>query len=904
MKKIYFLLIFLLLSLKLVSQNEATNWYFGIGAGIQFNLALNTVTSVDDGRLFTLEGCASISDDAGNLLFYTSGETVVNANHEVMPNGFGLFGDESSSQSAIIVPKPQDPNIYYIVTIDTAVGGPDLGLNYSILDMTLEGGLGDITSKNINLLTLCTEKLSAVLKDCQTKSVWIITLASINGDTVDDYDTFHAFEVSNLGINPVPVKSTFATKFTDPRGYLKLSPDGTKLISANLRDGLFLYDFNTNTGIVSNEQQLQINSVNDKPYGVEFSPNSQLLYVHSYNDYNREFGELDSPEHHSSSLFQFDLTALDIQGSQFELDNRQLYRGALQLGPDGRIYRALSPLYDGGYPYLGVINNPNALGLASNYQHNAVDLSPNLSSQGLPPFIQSLFNTQIDIIQNGQSNTSLTLCEGETYTLTSADILGASYSWAMDGNPLSESDFDLEISQSGHYEVYIDPNNGDCVIEGQAFVAFFDNPSVNNVTLLQCDEDGLKDGRTQFNLYEANEGITGDSQVYSTQFYTSLSDAESDINEVNGNAYSNISNPEILYVRVTNNSTQCFSFGEILLDISLTDSNDTELIACDDDGFEDGFYNFTLNDANNDILDGMPAGLDVSYYTTYNDALLEQNKLGDFYTNTTAYSQLIFARVENTNNCFGISEVLLLVNQLPNIELEFLTQYCLNHFPQTISIDGGVIDDSPDDYTYNWSTNEDTYEIQINQSGNYTVTVTNANGCSKDRIVTIEASNIATIQSIQVIDASQNNTISVVVSGDGVYEYALSNNDGIYIPFQTSNSFENISPGIYTVLVRDIKNDCGITEDIVSVIGFPKYFTPNSDGLNDTWQVSGISSMFQPNSIIFIFDRYGKLLKQLDPLGIGWDGKMNGELLPNNDYWFAITLQDGRIFKNHFTLKR
>ena len=103
--------------------------------------------------------------------------------------------------------------------------------------------------------------------------------------------------------------------------------------------------------------------------------------------------------------------------------------------------------------------------------------------------------------------------------------------------------------------------------------------------------------------------------------------------------------------------------------------------------------------------------------------------------------------------------------------------------------------------------------------------------------------------------------------------------------------------------MRD-KNNCGINEQLVSVIGFPKFFTPNNDTTNDFWRVSGISTQFQSNTVIYIFDRYGKLLAELDPLSPGWDGKFNGEDLPNSDYWFKVKLEDGRTLRGHFTLKR
>ncbi|HMC01854.1 MAG TPA: T9SS type B sorting domain-containing protein, partial [Flavobacteriaceae bacterium] len=743
------------------------------------------------------------------------------------------------------------------------------------------------------------------------KSIWVITMASFNGDAVDSYDTYHAFEVSSTGVNPVSVKSQFTFNFpiTDARGYLKLSPDGKKLVSASVQsDALYLYDFNSFTGVVTNQQQLFVNSFYDKPYGVEFSQNSQYLYVNTYNDFrsqNPNNDDFNDPTNHFAALFQYDITDPNIESTEYKIDERQLYRGALQLGPDGKIYRALSATYQQGLPYLGVINNPNEAGAACNYVHNSIDLAPNLSAQGLPPFIQSLFNTQIDIIRNGSETASLALCEGDSYTLTGEDIPGATYTWTVDQNLLPENDFDLEITQSGHYQLFIEPNNGECVIEGQAFVAFQENPTINNITFLQCDEDGVEDGLTLFNLKQAGENIVGGIPNMITQFYLTSLDAENNANPINPNSYSNITNPETLYIRVTNALTGCFSLGQVTIDVSLTNSKNTELIACDDDGIEDGLYRFALNDATASVVDGLPNGLSISYYQTYEDALLETSKLGTTYANRIPYSDKIFARVENANNCYGISEVKLTVEKLPEVESESLTYYCLNFFPQTITLDPEINSLDVNNYTYDWSTGETSYAIQINEPGIYTVNVGSENGCFKEKRITVEASNIATVESIRVEDATQNNIIRVLVSGEGQYDYALLNSDGtIYNYYQTSNTFENVKPGIYTVNVRDIENNCGIIQDLVSVIGFPKYFTPNNDGINDTWQVYGVSDIFQRNSLIYIYDRYGKLIKQLSPTSKGWDGNFNGEPLPNNDYWFAVTLQDGRVFKNHFSLKR
>ena len=230
--------------------------------------------------------------------------------------------------------------------------------------------------------------------------------------------------------------------------------------------------------------------------------------------------------------------------------------------------------------------------------------------------------------------------------------------------------------------------------------------------------------------------------------------------------------------------------------------------------------------------------------------------------------------------------------------------YCLNFHPQTITLVSGVIG-NPNDYTYAWSNGESTNEIQVNEIGDYTVIVTNAESCDKSRTITVEASNTATIDTVEVLDGSIRNTITVLTSGEGIYEYALYDTDGVlYLPYQSSNIFENVYPGMYTIAVMDIKNNCGIVEQSVSVIGFPQYFTPNNDGFHYTWQVLGISNPIQPNTKIRIFNRFGKLIKQINPSGAGWDGTFNGENVPSEDYWFAITLQDGREYFNHFSLIR
>jgi len=426
-------------------------------------------------------------------------------------------------------------------------------------------------------------------------------------------------------------------------------------------------------------------------------------------------------------------------------------------------------------------------------------------------------------------------------------------------------------------------------------------PESSNYTLIQCDEDGLADGITTYNLSEAHDLLTNGTADRSTKFYEDVAK----INEIEGNIFNNTVSPQIIYAEIINNTTGCIGHVELILDFTTTDANNAFLSICDDDGVDDGFQNFNLTDANDAILNGLPAGLEIVYYATFNDSVIEENPIDPDYTNTTPYFQSVYARVENDNGCFGISQVFLYVLTLPETEPEDLVYYCLNDFPDTITIDA-AIDGNPDYYTYTWSNGDTGYETEINAAGEYSVTITNTNNCSSERTVIVESSNIATFQmpTSSNNDAAGNNSVTVFVSGEGSYEFSLiDENDNTIKPYQENNIFENVFPGIYTVSVRDVKNNCGTVIEKISVIGFPKFFTPNNDGVNDVWNIYGVSSMFQVNSKIKIYNRFGKLIKELSPFEEGWNGLYNGQKLPSDDYWFSVILEDGRIFKNHFTLK-
>jgi hypothetical protein len=356
-----------------VSQKQANKWYFGTNAAVDFNPS--TPIAIPNSAMKQIEGCSSIADVNGNLLFYTNGDSVWNKNNITMPNGFGLFGHKSSTQSALIVPFPNNPNNYYIFTVDAADNFGNNGLRYSIVDMTLASGLGDVTTKGTLLYAPVTEKLTAV-KHSNGNDIWVVSHKT-------DTTLFFSYLVTNLGVSTTPVISNIGSKYiyySGGIGQMKLSPDGSKLAAALFQSSptAEVYQFNNSTGILSNS--ISINIPQNKAYGVEFSPNSSIVYFASDNS--------------TKTIHQYDLSSWNstaINSSSVIIGNTSNFvMGAMQLAPDGKIYVSHNNGPTTG-PFLGIINSPNSLGLSSNYVDNGISLSPNNCYYGLPGFVQSYF---------------------------------------------------------------------------------------------------------------------------------------------------------------------------------------------------------------------------------------------------------------------------------------------------------------------------------------------------------------------------------------------------------------------------------------------------------------------------------------------------------------------------------
>lgn len=345
------------------------------------------------------------------------------------------------------------------------------------------------------------------------------------------------------------------------------------------------------------------------------------------------------------------------------------------------------------------------------------------------------------------------------------------------------------------------------------------------------------------------------------------------------------------YLVEINYGPTCQTTGAIKIEYAETlIVNQNTFTECDADANQDGKTVFDLNDIKNQLFTNLPANYVVSFF----DLTTSTTALPTNYSNTTPFTQTIYARIMNIQGCYSDYPVNLRVNTFDNILVDETIGLCEN---ESLILNAGSGFTS-----YEWNTNppQFTQQITVNSGGIYEVTVTNALNCSKTKTFTIEASGIGTIEEIVINDFQENNSATIQISPTSIgdYEYSL---DGIN--YQNSNVFSNLLAGEYTVYVQD-KKGCGITLETFYILDYPRYFTPNNDGYNDTWNIKNLERRGLENSLITIYDRYGKLLKQLVGNSSGWNGTFNNEVLPAADYWFTIELTNGKTVKGHFSLIR
>ncbi len=511
-----------------------------------------------------------------------------------------------------------------------------------------------------------------------------------------------------------------------------------------------------------------------------------------------------------------------------------------------------------------------------------------------PETNESVPLTVCDTDYDGISTFDLTISEFDILNVRQDEIEVTYFEDEMDLETQSNSISDPENysnTSSNPQTVYIRVTNTDssCFITIPLELIVNLPPTINTVDdIIICEEEtGFID------ISNVDYLIVDDNSNTTITYYHSQENAQNNIDSISTDYEYNL-NTNIIFVRVENTSTGCFTTSSfnVIANSNPIAYTPTNLEKCDDD--DDEIVDFILSNNTSQILGNQNATiLTVTYFETLEDSESGENALNENYL---AYNeQVIYARVENnTTGCYSITQFQTIVHPLPIIDIPESVAICLDDLPLTINANTNNIGD-----TYLWSTGETTTEIQTTTIGDYWVTATTPLGCETTQEFTVIESEQAMIDAVETIDFSDPNNITITVSGIGDYLYILDDGEP-----QESSVFEHVSLGYHTITIIDINGCTDVTKEVL-VIDAPKFFTPNADGNNDYWHISGVETL--PGTIVYIFDRYGKLLKTLSHTSLGWDGTYNGNLMDVNDYWFLTkVVKNGKAFevKGHFTLKR
>jgi gliding motility-associated-like protein len=733
-KKLIILGLLIFINLELIGQNEFNNWYFGYNCGVTFNTS--PPSAMTNGAVSCYDQTSTYSDASGNLLMYSDGRTIYNRNHVAMPNGTGLLGSSNPySHASVVLRKPGSNNLFYIFTL--TYFGYSQGLQYAIIDMNLQGGLGDVISKNNQLVTPVCEKLTAVRHQNGT-DIWIITHRW-------ETDAFYAYLLTSSGVSsPVithigPIHSGGSGSGYNAAGQLVASVNGDKLALATYEMGFYgVYDFNKATGVVSNEIQI---TGYTRSWGVAFSPDGTKLYATKWT---------------YAPVYQFNLLA----GNATAITNSAVIIGTttspdagykagfMQLGPDGKIY--IAKMNAG---YLACINNPNASGTLCNFVDNAIFLSGKTCQAGLPIFNMSEWAITDFTPQNA--------CEGSTVNFSCQGYLGFSSCLWIFGDTLSGANNQSTLintthtyNNSGTYTVTLITQQGSFFDTIQHQIIIYSKPQVNigpDTSLCSGNILTLNAGNPGASYFWTPGGTTAQTINVNTtgQYIVQVT-----------NAYSCVKKDT---VNVTVNPTPFVDLGN---DTAFCQGGLLFLNA----GNPGGFYQWTPGGATTQMISVNSSGqyivqvtnafscvkkdtvnitvkptpiVNLGNDTTFcqgNTITLNAGNPGSSYLwfpgsatsqtiPVTASGQYI-AQVTNSSNCVKRDTINIMVNPSPSVNLGNDTAICQGN---QLILNAG----NPGAF-YLWTPGGATTQmIYANSSGQYIAHVTNTNNCTDQDTINI-----------------------------------------------------------------------------------------------------------------------------------------------------------------------
>ncbi|WP_428662575.1 gliding motility-associated C-terminal domain-containing protein [Runella sp.] len=866
---------------------QANHWYFGYNAGLDFSSGKPEPAT--DGALSIWEGCASISDENGNLLLYTDGRSIWNKKHQLIPDAINLGGHNSTTQSGTIVPQPGNPNIFYIFSVNTNdINTGIKGAQYAIVDLRLNNGFGGLISKNNLLITNSSESLT-IVKHCNNIDYWVLTHEV-------GTKAFRAFLLTESGLNLNFVESKVGSINRTSLGYMKASPNGQKIVLALFEKSVLeVLQFNNNQGTLSNS--LLLSHPNFKRlYGAEFSANNQFLYVTGTLSEGKQIYQLDITETTTAAILESKTVVGEITDSYF---------GALQLGPDNKIYASIN-----NANYLGVINNPDQKGTDCQFIANGVSLGNKKSGIGLPNFIASNFNiTPIaSIQQTTDKNCNDVVLTANIDQKTTSTL---NYQWFVDGKKVNEAtNVSFKPGRSGSYSVSI-KEAGQC-----------SNDSVNSAPM----DIKILEATPKFTNLGCNNALlkaNANAPVKWIGVNVSSEKAIQDtltVSGVNTQVYQlQIFHPDNATCSIQKNFTVTFSPAGIY------NFGQGTLTACD---------TATLNAPIN-------SKWDTYSWQRPDNSITVASKI----TGSQNGSYIITAK-NSQSKCEAKDTVIVIINKSPFIKPN--ENFCLIN--SSLKIEAGT---SENNLRYEWMPGVSKSAIlEISKPGKYKVKATTAEGCSSSRSVEVfsaqkvKIGNDITVCEGEIVElsptitnaspsilykwSSGENTRTIKPSLPGIYklttkQFVCEISDSVKVTInplpkikadetvclnkeieagglesgltyhwqhsaQTTANIPVTEEGIYKV---DISTPQGCTstrtitinEPCVSRIYAPDVFTPNEDGLNDVFRLIIVSGQAIG---LDIYNRWGEKIFKNEQSDPQWDGKLNGTLLPEGTYPYVF----------------
>lgn len=728
MKKIFFII--LIISSNLLFSQDNTNWYFGNKVGIKFN---TIPPSIDpQSQINQWEGCASISDKNGNLLFYSDGMTVWNKNHQIMQNGTGLLGHNSSLVSAYIVQKPGSENIYYLFAIDASERNM-YGITYSIVDMS--NGSGVITQKNTTLYRNAAPRIAASFH-ANGRDIWIVTTKQLSAQV-------HAFLLTDDGFDGTQIISNVGDDVELDQGFMKFNCSGDRMFIANTKQNeIFIVEFDQLYGSAEIKHRLFKNDgVRRWYYSLELSTNQQRLFATTMNP---------------TSVVWFDLSSdneTSINQSMEVLASKDLpfFWGGIEITPLNQIYIANYLQKN-----LTVITNPNANFDDLEFIENGLNLGNGIAQHGLPSFFRKSCGApqHLEIIAE-----PTILCEGSSFTIESSGITSGTFTWSgPNGFSSNQRNFTINNatqSMSGVYTLTV--SSGGYTYQAREFIEIQPAPKFELIgKRFLCKNETIKINIKPINFLLGTEYEWSDGQKGLTAVF--ISEGKYYVTATSGNGCTSVDSIEIeeiapLFVEINSDQQFCegetavlqtnyrgrdytykWSTGETTENIAVTKTGKyhveiQEIDGCK--GWDTVFVDFAelphAEIAGGNLIqvcEGQSAKLQAinkSENTVYfwNDGISKEER----FVNTSGKFILV---AKNVAGCFAYDTVNVEIVPPPSIEIfpsdtvylcegEEITLEVLN-VPTTASI--------------KWSTGENSKKIKVSREGEYSVTAKIIDGCS------------------------------------------------------------------------------------------------------------------------------------------------------------------------------